>query len=83
MYVRVPRETVAPVHAGRTETVQHHVFQSAGPLNAAPVLQSVAVELPAPALHHWLEYFSTISHARVLVFQPGGSGDTSDDTVDT
>ena len=41
VYIRVPRENVAPVDTGRTETVQHHVSQSAGPQNAAPVLQSV------------------------------------------
>ena len=33
---------------GQTEPVQHHVSQSAGPQNAAPVLQSVPVQLPAP-----------------------------------
>ena len=41
--IRVPREKVAPVNTGRT--VQHHVSQSAGPQNAAPVLQSIPVQL--------------------------------------
>ena len=31
MYIRVPREKVAPEDTRRTETVQHHVSQSAGP----------------------------------------------------
>ena len=26
VYIRVPRETLAPVDTGRTETVRHHVF---------------------------------------------------------
>ena len=33
----------------RALTVHHNVSQSAGPQNAAPVLQSVSVKLPAPA----------------------------------
>ena len=49
VYIRVPREKVAQVDTGRTETVQHHVPQSAGPQNAKQVLQSVPVQLPAPA----------------------------------
>ena len=48
VYIRVPREKVAPMDSGRTETVQHHVSQSVGPQNAAPVLQSVPVKIPAP-----------------------------------
>ena len=83
MYIRVPREKVAPVDTGRTEMVQHHVSQSAGPQNAVPVLQSVPVQLPAPASQQWLGDSSTISFARVSVLQPDGSGDTSVDTVHT
>ena len=49
VYIRVPREKVVPVDTERTETVQHHVSQRAGPQNAAPVLQSVPVQLPAAA----------------------------------
>ena len=60
VYVRVPREKVAPVDTGRTETVQHHVSQSGGPQNAAPVLQSVPVQLPAPASQECLRDSSTI-----------------------
>ena len=82
VYIRVPRE-VAPVDTGRTETVQHHVSQSAGPQNSAPVLQSVPVQLAAPASQQCLRDSGTISYARVSVLQPGGSGDTSVDTVDT
>ena len=48
--IRVPRERMAPMDYGLTETVQHQVSQSAGPQNAAPVLHSVPVQLPAPAL---------------------------------
>ena len=67
VYIRVPREKVAPVDTGRTETVQHHVSQSAGPSNAAPVFQSVLVLLPAPASQQCLENSGTISYARVSV----------------
>ena len=51
--IRVPREKLAPVDTGRTEMVQHRVSQSAGPQNAAPVLQSVPAQLPAPASQQW------------------------------
>ena len=68
---------------GCTETVQHHVSQNAGPQNAAPVLQSVPVQLPAPAWQQCLGDSSTISKACVSVMEPGGSSDTSVDTVDT
>ena len=81
VYIRVPREKVAPVDTG--ETVQHHVSQSAGSQNAAPVLQIVPVQLPAPASQQCLGHSGTISYTRVSVLQPGGSGDTSEDTVAT
>ena len=58
VYIRVPREKVAPVDTGRTETVQHHVSQSVGPQNAAPVLQSVPVKIPAPFRTRCLLYTS-------------------------
>ena len=80
MYIRVPREKVTPVDTGRTEMVQHHVSLSAGSQNAAPVLQSLPAQLPAPASQQWFGDSSTISYARVSVLQPG---DTSVDTVDT
>ena len=83
VYIRVQREKVTPVDTGRTETVQHHVSQSARPQKAAPVLQSIPVQLPAPASQQCLGDSGTISYARVSVLQPGGSGDTSVDTVDT
>ena len=83
MCLRVAREKVAPVDTGHTKMVQHHVSQSAGPQNAAPVLRAVPVQLPAPASQQWLGDSSTISYSRVSVLQPGGSGDTSVDTVDT
>ena len=83
MYIRVPREKVAPVDTGRTETMQYHVSQSAGPQNAAPVLQSVPVQLPAPASQQCLGDSGTISNARVSVLQPVGFGDTSVDAVET
>ena len=41
------------------------------------------MQLPAPASQQWLGDSGTISYARVSVLQPGGSGDTSVDTVDT
>ena len=83
VYICVPRAKVAPVDTGRTETVKHHVAQSPGPQNAAPVLQSVPVQLPARASQQCLRDSGTTSYARVSVLQPGGSGDTSVDTVDT
>ena len=83
VYIRVPREKVAPVDTERTETVQQHVSQSAGRQNAAPVLQSAPVQLPAPASRQWLGDSGNMSYALVSVLQPGGSGDTSVDTVDT
>ena len=57
VYIRVPREKVAPVDTERTETMQHHVSQSAWPQNAAPVssgaatgirVAAVVLEIPAP-----------------------------------
>ena len=83
VYLRVPRERMAPVDYGLTNTVQHQVSQSARPQNAAPVLQSVPVQLPAPALQQSCGDTSTISYARVSLLQPGGGGDTSVDTVET
>ena len=83
MYIRVPRENVAPVDTGRTQTVQHHVSQRAGRQNGAPVLRSIPVRLSAPASQRWLEDSSNISHVLVSDMQPGGTGDTSVDTVDT
>ena len=83
MYICVPREKVAPVDTGRTETVQHHDSQSAGPQNSAPVLQSVPVQLPAPSSQQWLGDYSTISTTRLSILEPGGSGDTSVDTAGT
>ena len=83
MYIRVPRKKVAPVDTGRTETVQHHVSQNPGPQMVAPVLQPAAVQLPAPASQQCLADSGTISYARVSVLQPGGSGDTSADAVET
>ena len=52
LYNRVSRKRRAPVINGFIETVQHQVFQISGPRNAAPVLHSVAVRLPAPASQH-------------------------------
>ena len=78
MYIRMPREKVAPVDTECTETAQHQGSQSAVPQNAA-----VPVQLPAPASQQCLADSSTISYARVSVLQPGGSGDTSVDAVDT
>ena len=83
VYIRVPRERMAPVDYGLTETVQHQVSQSAGPQNAAPVLHSVPVQLPAPASQQSCGDTSTNSFACVSLLKPGGSGDTSVDTVET
>ena len=41
------------------------------------------MQLPAPASQQWIGDSSTISYVRVLVLQPGGSGDTNVDTVYT
>ena len=83
VYIRVPREKVAPADTGRTETVHQHVSQRAGPQNAAPVLRLGPVQLPAPGSQQWLGDYITISYALFSVSQPGGSRDTSVDTVDT
>ena len=83
VYICVPRELMAPVDYGLTETVQHKVSQSAGPHNAAPVLHSVPLQLPATASQQSCGDTSTTSYARVLVLQPGGSDDTSFDIVET
>ena len=61
VYIRVPRERMAPVDQGLTETVRHQVSQSAGPQSAAPVLHSVPVQLPAPASQQSCGDTSTIS----------------------
>ena len=82
MYIRVRRDTAAPVDTGRNDTMQHHVSQSAGPPKAAPILQSVSVQLPAPASKQCLGDSGTIVYARVSVLQPGGSGDTNVDAVE-
>ena len=83
VYIRVPREKVASVDTGRTKPLQHLVSQSAGPQNAAPVFQSVPVQLPTPPSQQCLGDSDTISYARVSVSQPGQSGDTSVDAVET
>ena len=49
VYIRVLQEKMVPMDIGLTETVQHQISQSAGPQNAAPVLHSAPVQLPAPA----------------------------------
>ena len=74
---------MAPADTGRTDTVQHYVSQRTGPQNSTPVLQSVPVQLPAPASRRCLLDPGTISYARVSVLHPGGSGDTSVDAVET
>ena len=65
VYIRVPRERMAPVDNGLTETVQHQVSQSAGPQSAAPVLHSVPLQLPAPASQQSCGNSSAISYACV------------------
>ena len=49
VYHRVPREKMAPLNNGLTETVQHQVSQSAGQQYAVTVLHFVRVQTPAPA----------------------------------
>ena len=83
VYIRVPREKGAPEDNGLTETVQHPISQSAGPKNAAPVLHSVPVQLPAPASQQSRGFSSIIPYALVSVLQPGGCDDTSVDAVET
>ena len=80
VYIRVPREKLAPVDNGLTETVQCQVSPSAGPQIA--VIYSVPVQPPAPASQQWNGVSSTFYSARVSVMQPGGCGDTSVDWVD-
>eukprot|EP00904_Undaria_pinnatifida_P005886 jgi/Undpi1/2427/HiC_scaffold_13.g05808.m1 len=75
VYIRVPREKMAPVDYGLTETVQHQVSQSPGPQNASPVLHSVPVQLPAPASQQSCGDTSAIYSARAAVVQPGRGGE--------
>ena len=44
VYILLPRENVALVDTGRTETVQHHVSQSAGLQNGAPVCDTAVID---------------------------------------
>ena len=67
----------------RTETVQQSDYQSAGPQSVAPVLQSVPVQLPAPASQQWFGDSRTIPYSRVSVLHPGWLCDASVDTVGT
>ena len=76
VYIRVPREKMASVDNGHTETVQHQVSQSAGPQNVAPVLHTVPVQPAATAYSKWRGDSSTIYSARVAVVQPGRCGET-------
>ena len=57
-----------PVDNGLTETAQHQVSQTAGPHNAAPVLHFFPVRVPAPASQQSYGDSSTISYARVSVY---------------
>ena len=82
VYICVPREKMAPVDNGLTETAQHQVSQTAGPQNAAPVLHSVPVHPPAPASQQWCGDSSSVNFARVAVVQPGKRGDTIVDSVE-
>ena len=75
MYISVPREKMAPVDNGLTETVQHQFSQSAGPHNAAPVLHTVPVQPAATASLQWRGDSSTMYSARVAVVQPGRYGE--------
>ena len=70
VYFRVPREKMAPVDSGLTETVQHQVSRSAGPQNAAPALHTVLVQPAATTSQQWRRGSSTIYSARVAVVQP-------------
>ena len=82
VYIRVPREKMAPADNGLTETVQHRVSQRAGPQNAAPVLHTVPVQPAATASQQWRGDSSTIYSARVAVVQPGRCGETIVNSVE-
>ena len=62
--------------------MQHQVFQNARPENTAMAFHSVEVQPPASASQQSCDDFSTISYARVLVLQPGGSRDTGVDMAE-
>ena len=84
VYIRLPRENMAPVDNEPTTTLQHQVPQNARPQNAAPVLHSAPLQLPAPASQQSCgDSNVTTSYARVSVLHPGVSGGTSVDTVET
>ena len=80
--MRVPREKMAPVHNGLTETVQDQVSQSARPQNAAPVLHTVPVQPAATASQQWRGDSGTIYSARVAVVPPGRCGQTIVNSVE-
>ena len=82
VYIRQPREKMAPVDNGLTETVQNQVSQSAGLQNAAPVLHTVPVQPAATASQQWRGDSSTLYSVRVAVVQPGTCGDTILDSVE-
>ena len=83
VYIGVPRETMAPVDNGLTETVQRQVSKGAGQQNAALVRHYVPVQLPAPASKQSCGDSSTISYARVSFIKPGGGCDTNVNAVET
>ena len=82
VYIRVPREKMAPVDNGLTETVQHQATHSAGPHNAAPVYHTVLVQPAATASQQWRGDSSTIYSARAAVVQPGRCGETIVNSVE-
>ena len=82
VYLRVPREKMAPVDIGLTETVKHQVSQSARPQNAAPVLHTNLVQPAATASPQWRGDCSAIGFARVAVVQPGRYGETTVDSAE-
>ena len=82
VYIRVPREKMAPVVNGLTETVQHQVSHSAGSQNEAPVIHTVSVQPAATASQQWRGGSSTIYSARAAVELPGRCGETIVNSVE-
>ena len=76
-YIRVPREKMAPVDNGLTETVQHQASLSARPQNTAPVVYTALMQPAATVSQQLRGDFSTTYSARVAIVQPCRCGETS------
>ena len=82
VYIRVPREMMAPVNDGFSETLEYLASQSAGPQNATPSNHSVTVQPAAHVSQQWRGDSIAIYSARSSVVKLGGCGVSSVDSVE-